>query len=493
MTTAAGRAPNRWVVAVMGTLLQLCLGTVYAWSFFQSLLVKSYRWSYTDTAWAFSLVILTLGISAAWAGVNLPKIGPRKLAVAGGMLFSLSYLLGGLALHLGSIPLFYLGYSVVGGIGIGLGYVTPVSTVAKWFPDKRGLVTGVVVMGFGVGAFVMSKVLAPLLLVATKGDLVPVFVSLGVFFGVVLLPVTWLLQNPPARAGRGAPGARVTPAEPEPATRDYLFSGQFLIMWIVFFFNIAAGISVISFQSPLLQEIWGLSDPGVEPAVLASYGATLIAVSSLFNGLGRLLWGTISDRIGRVESFPADAREPDDRLRRADDRAEPVDLQRARLLHPALLRRRLRHHAVVRDGCVRREKDVGDVRRDADRVVGRRGCGPAARGVVEGQLSGPRRHLLLPHGRAVPGKRFRVLVPADQREVHARQARARRSRNTRRVPADAHRNNWPRNAFVNSPCAWYLASVAVWYTQVLSADRFAVNRSRTCARYGWFCHAPWLV
>jgi OFA family oxalate/formate antiporter-like MFS transporter len=300
MTMGMFGSPNRWVVASMGTLLQLCLGTVYAWSFFQSLLVKSYRWSYTDTAWAFSLVILSLGISAAWAGVNLPKIGPRKLAVAGAMLFSLSYLLGGLALYVGSIPLFYLGYSVVGGIGIGLGYVTPVSTVAKWFPDKRGLVTGVVVMGFGVGAFVMSKVLAPLLLSATKGDLVPVFVSLGVLFGVVLLPVTWFLQNPPA--DRSAP-ATAAPASPEAATRDYLLSGQFLIMWVVFFFNIAAGISVISFQSSLLQEIWGLSDPGVEPAVLASYGATLIAVSSLFNGLGRLLWGTISDRIGRVESF----------------------------------------------------------------------------------------------------------------------------------------------------------------------------------------------
>jgi OFA family oxalate/formate antiporter-like MFS transporter len=302
MTEAVVHSPNRWVVAVMGTLLQLCLGTVYAWSYFQSLLVKSYRWSYTDTAWAFSLVILTLGISAAWAGVNLPKIGPRKLAMAGGMLFSLSYLLGGLALYLGSIPLFYLGYSVVGGVGIGLGYVTPVSTVAKWFPDKRGLVTGVVVMGFGVGAFVMSKVLAPLLLSSTKGDLVPVFVSLGVFFGVVLLPVTWFLQDPPAERSAPSATARATSAA-APATRDYLLSSQFLIMWVVFFFNIAAGISVISFQSPLLQEIWGLSDPAVEPAVLASYGATLIAVSSLFNGLGRLLWGTISDRIGRVESF----------------------------------------------------------------------------------------------------------------------------------------------------------------------------------------------
>src|SRR6185436_2043294 len=230
--TAVFRSPNRWVVALMGTLLQLCLGTVYAWSFFQSLLVKSYRWSYTDTAWAFSLVILALGISAAWAGVNLPKIGPRKLAMAGGVLFGVSYLLGGLALHLGSIPLFYLGYGVVGGVGIGLGYVTPVSTVAKWFPDKRGLVTGVVVMGFGVGAFVMSKVLAPLLLGSTKGDLVPVFVSLGVLFGIVLLPVTWCLQNPPAEASALSATATAAPAAPEPPTRALVLSGPFLVMWI---------------------------------------------------------------------------------------------------------------------------------------------------------------------------------------------------------------------------------------------------------------------
>jgi OFA family oxalate/formate antiporter-like MFS transporter len=301
--TAPPRGPNRWVVALAGTLLQLCLGTVYAWSFFQSLLVKSYRWSYTDTAWAFSLVILTLGLSAAWAGVNLPRFGPRKLAMAGAALFSLSYLLGGWALHVGSIPLFYLGYSAVGGIGIGLGYVTPVSTVAKWFPDKRGLMTGVVVMGFGVGAFVMSKVLAPLLLDATRGDLVPVFPSLGAVFGIVLLPVTWLLQNPPPDGAVSPAAAEAAELSAEPATQDYLSSGQFLMMWVVFFCNIAAGISVVSLQSPLLQEIWGLADPSVEPALLANYGATLIAVSSLFNGVGRLFWGMLSDRIGRVESF----------------------------------------------------------------------------------------------------------------------------------------------------------------------------------------------
>ena len=300
MTIAS--APNRWVVAVMGTILQLCLGTVYAWSYFQALLVTSYRWSYTDAAWAFSLVILTLGFAAAWAGVNLPRFGPRKLAMAGGVLFSLSYVLGGLALMVESRALFYLGYGVVGGFGIGLGYVTPVSTVAKWFPDKKGLVTGVVVMGFGIGAFVMSKVLVPVLLHATDGDLVYVFIALGVFFGCVLMPVTWFMRDPPAAAPVVVTTTGASMAS-EPATRQYLASSQFVIMWLMFFCNIAAGISVISFQSPLLQEIWGLSDPGVEPATLAAYGATLIAVSSLFNGVGRLVWGMISDRIGRVECF----------------------------------------------------------------------------------------------------------------------------------------------------------------------------------------------
>ena len=304
MTDAVARVPNRWVVAVMGTLLQLCLGTVYAWSYFQSLLVKSYRWSFTDTAWAFSIVIFTLGLSAAWAGVNLPRFGPRRLAMTGAMLFSLSYILGGIALSFRSIPLFYIGYGVVGGIGIGLGYVTPVSTVARWFPDKKGLVTGVVVMGFGVGAFLMSKVLAPLLLASARGDLVPVFLSLGVLFAIVLLPVTWFLRNPPPGYVPGGVATQVAATAPsEPETREYLMSGQFLMMWVVFFFNIAAGISVITFQSSLLQEIWGLAEPGIEPATLAAYGASLIAISSLFNGVGRLLWGMVSDRIGRVESF----------------------------------------------------------------------------------------------------------------------------------------------------------------------------------------------
>ena len=290
----------RSLMALFCTVLQVCLGTVYAWSFFQTLLVRQLGWTFTETAWAFSLTILSLGTSAAWAGALLPKVGPRRLAVTGSVMFSVGYMLASLALKWDMLALFYVGYGVIGGAGIGLGYVTPVATVAKWFPDKKGLATGIVVMGFGIGAFLLSKGLAPLLVSHLAGDLSRVFLGLGVIFACVLIPCSLLLSNPPAAA---AAVAEQTPADESDSVAPYLRSSEFVLMWIVFFFNIAAGISVISFQSELLQEVWGLADPTVEPATLAEYGATLIAVSSLCNGVGRLFWGLLSDRLGRVRVF----------------------------------------------------------------------------------------------------------------------------------------------------------------------------------------------
>ena len=291
----------RSLMALFCTVLQVCFGTVYAWSFFQTILVRQLGWSFTETAWAFSLTILSLGTSAAWAGALLPRVGPRRLAVTGSVMFSVGYMLASLALKWDMLALFYVGYGVIGGAGIGLGYVTPVATVAKWFPDKKGLATGIVVMGFGVGAFLLSKGLAPLLVSHLAGDLSHVFLGLGVIFACVLIPCSLLLSNPPAAAAEAV--AEQTPKDESDSATPYLRSSEFALMWIVFFFNIAAGISVISFQSELLQEVWGLADPTVEPATLAEYGATLIAVSSLCNGVGRLFWGLLSDRLGRVRVF----------------------------------------------------------------------------------------------------------------------------------------------------------------------------------------------
>lgn len=309
------RVPNRWLVAIACTVLQLCLGTVYAWSYFQPLLVEQFRWSNTDTSWAFSLNICCLGLSAAWGGINLARIGPRKLAVAGGILFAAGYAMAALALAVESLPLFYLGYGAVSGIGIGLGYVTPMTTVLKWFPDRRGQMTGIVAMGFGLGAFVLSVLLAPVLMRLLSGDLILVFAALGAILGSVAIGSAALLKNPPdgylpqgftpaaQRASQSeGPYARAEQEADLPLS-EYLLAGQYAIMWFVFFLNITAGISIISFLSPLYQDIWKLDHPSLERSVLAGYGATLIAVSSLFNGIGRIAWGALSERIGRLNTF----------------------------------------------------------------------------------------------------------------------------------------------------------------------------------------------
>ena len=284
---------KRWLIAGLGTLLQLCLGAVYAWSYFQKPLVTAYGWSNTQVAWTFSLAIGFLGVAAAVGGILLPKYGPRKLAVTGSLLYGTGYLLAALALWWHSLPLLWLGYGVVGGIGLGLGYVTPVATAAKWFPDKKGLVTGLVVMGFGFGALLMSKVIAPALDSIFQHQLPLVFAGSGLLVGLTSLAAAAGLSNPP-----NLPAAAVTTTG-----LATVRTRQFGLMWLVFFCNIVAGIAIISFQSPLLQDLWKKIDPALTPAALAASGATLIAVSSVFNGLGRLFWGGLSDRLGQLLTF----------------------------------------------------------------------------------------------------------------------------------------------------------------------------------------------
>jgi OFA family oxalate/formate antiporter-like MFS transporter len=286
---------NRWWIAAAGTGIQVCLGSVYAWSFFQKLLSAQYGWTQSQVAWTFSTAICFLGLAAAVGGAWLPRIGPRILALSGGVLFSLGYLVAAWALHQHSLIGLYAGYGVIGGIGLGLGYVTPVATVSKWFPDKKGLATGMVIMGFGMGALVMSKVLAPLLMAWTGGNISIVFAGLGVFFLLAVPLMALLMRNPPSLS---VPSAVQAVGEPAPT---HWFGGAFILMWIVFFFNITAGIAIIPFQSPMLQDL--IAAKGMMVADAAAAGATLIAVSSLFNGAGRMLWGWVSDRIGRAMTF----------------------------------------------------------------------------------------------------------------------------------------------------------------------------------------------
>jgi OFA family oxalate/formate antiporter-like MFS transporter len=318
----AGRLPNRWAIAAAGAVLQLCLGTVYAWSFFQKAIVAGFGWTNSATAWAFSVAICVLGVAAAAGGIKLPAMGPRKLAVCGILLYAAGHVIAGAALAAESLVFFYIGYGLVGGIGLGLGYVTPVATVAKWFPDRKGLVTGMVIMGFGLGALLMSKAIAPVLLdafmppQATDGTLAVayhtslpwVFAGAGLVLALLGAPAALFLRNPPA--GYAPPGAagQASGALPQGDNRclesmTCVLSGRFLLMWVVLFCNVTAGIMFIGFQSPLLQDLLQAEDPAMTAGALAAAGATLIALSAVFNGVGRLFWGGLSDRIGRANVF----------------------------------------------------------------------------------------------------------------------------------------------------------------------------------------------
>ncbi len=290
---------KRWSMVAMATILMICLGTVYAWSFFQTPIMKGYGWNNAQVSLTFSLAIFFLGLSAAVGGIFLPKLGPRVLAISGSILFSSGYAIAGLALSIPSLPLLYLGYGVIGGTGLGLGYVTPVATVAKWFPDKKGLATGIVVMGFGFGALAMSKILAPSLLAWTGGNLVAVFLWLALFFAVLTILSSLGLANPPQPKA----AAPMNPAQAFQDATPSLRSKSFLLIWLMFFCNITAGIAVVGFQSPMFQELLGRRDSGISAPSLASMGATLIAITSLFNGFGRFLWGAVSDRAGRMKTY----------------------------------------------------------------------------------------------------------------------------------------------------------------------------------------------
>ena len=292
---------KKWMIALMGTLTQLGLGTVYAWSFFQLPITTLSGWSNAEVAWAFGLAIFMLGITAAWGGSKLDKYGPQKLAVLGGTLYASGYFISAFALKSLSLPLLYIGFGIIGGIGLGLAYVTPVATVSRWFTTKQGLATGMVVMGFGLGALLMSKIAAPYFLKITNNNLSLTFNYIGIFLLIFLPICAWFLELP-----KGS--TKVSASKPK--VSGYIFQQKFIILWILFLINIVAGMIFISFQSPLLQDLLKNRMPEATDfttpeiiAKLGAAGATLIAISSVFNGLGRIFWGSVSDKIGRFFSF----------------------------------------------------------------------------------------------------------------------------------------------------------------------------------------------
>lgn len=289
-----------WIVVVGSLALHACLGTIYAWSYFQQPIMAEHGWSNTAVAWTLSIAIACLGLAAAVGGKLLPRLGARRLAVVGSCLYAGAHGLAGQALATGSLPLLWLGFGGVGGIGLGLAYVVPVATVVRWFPARKGLVSGLVVTGFGLGAVLMTKLVAPLLLAWCDGDLAATFTWIGAVLLAVMLPMAVLIREPPDTGDRDE-----RPDAAASGLKTVLLSRDFLALWAAFACTVAAGIMLIGFQSPLLQDLLRQRDPNRSSGDLAAAGANLIAVTALANGIGRLLWGAFSDRIGRAWALRA--------------------------------------------------------------------------------------------------------------------------------------------------------------------------------------------
>jgi OFA family oxalate/formate antiporter-like MFS transporter len=273
--------------------MQIALGAVYAWSVFRTPLVKQFGWTIPEVTLTFTISIFVLGFAAFFGGLWLNRSGPRIVAMTGGFLYGLGVFLASFSAH--KLWWLYLSYGVIGGIGLGFGYIVPVAVLVKWFPDRRGLITGIAVGGFGAGALVTAPVATRLIL---RVGVLQTFAYLGIAYLIVTVIAGAFMQNPPQ--GWKPAGWTPTAAEiSQRATRDYtlgesLRTWQWWALWALLFLNTSAGISVISQESPMFQELVGVT------AVVA---ASMVGIASLGNAAGRVFWAWVSDMITRRTTF----------------------------------------------------------------------------------------------------------------------------------------------------------------------------------------------
>ena len=284
---------NRWGIAAAGFLMQMALGAVYAWSVFRIPLAKQFHWSISEVTLTFTISIFVLGVAAFFGGLWLNKKGPRVVALTGGFLYGFGVFLASFSAN--KLWWLYLSYGVIGGIGVGFGYIVPIAVLVKWFPDRRGLITGIAVGGFGAGALVFAPMATRL--IQTVGVL-HTFACLGIAYLVITMASGYFMQNPPSgwKPVGWAPSATQTAQR---ATTDYTLAGalktwQWWALWALLFLNTSAGISVISQESPMFQEI---------AKVTAVIAAGMVGVASIGNAVGRIFWAWISDTFTRRWTF----------------------------------------------------------------------------------------------------------------------------------------------------------------------------------------------
>jgi OFA family oxalate/formate antiporter-like MFS transporter len=275
--------------------MQMALGAVYAWSVFRIPLSKQFHWSIADVTLTFTICVFTLGIFAFVGGLWLNRKGPRVVALTGGFLYGLGVFLASFSAD--KLWWLYLSYGLIGGIGLGFGYIVPVSVLVKWFPDRRGLITGIAVAGFGAGALITAPVATRLI---QSVGVLQTFAYLGIAYLVVTMATGYFMQNPPDGWKPAGWVANATQTK-QRAAKDYTLGGalgtwQWWALWVLLFLNTSAGISLISQESPIFQELAKAS------AIVA---AGMVGIASIGNAVGRIFWASISDIITRRWTFTA--------------------------------------------------------------------------------------------------------------------------------------------------------------------------------------------
>jgi OFA family oxalate/formate antiporter-like MFS transporter len=298
--TAPEADKNRWLIALSAVAIHLSIGSIYAYSIYQIPLRESVGWATSQVTLAFSIAVFVLGITAAFLGRYVEEYGPRAAGLSAAVLYGIGMVSAGVSVLVGSLPLFLATFGVLGGMGIGLGYISPIGTLVEWFPDRRGMATGLAVMGFGAGALLtgpLGNFLIQRFSVATA------FFALGGLYFVLMAAGASYLEKPPTdwlpagmdnteEARENARGAlsgltNMTAAEARTSPR-------FWMVWLIVFINVSAGIMLLAFASPMLQQIGGAT---------ATTAAFITGYIGIFNGGGRIFWSSLSDYIGRTTVY----------------------------------------------------------------------------------------------------------------------------------------------------------------------------------------------
>lgn len=304
---------NRWLVPPAALAIHLCIGQIYAYSVFNKPMTRilgvdqpiAGDWELTTLGWIFSIALFTLGASAALFGKWLERVGPRKAMFVAALCFGGGFMVASLGIHLHNIWLVYFGHGVLGGIGLGLGYISPVSTLIKWFPDRPGMATGMAIMGFGGGAMIAS----PLAVFLMNYYASPVstgvgqtFMTMGIIYFLFMLFGVLTIRLPYTESAAHAENPN-TKKENFVDANTAIQTPQFYLLFAVLLLNVSAGIGVLGQASVMIQEMFSAQSVPENMVVGAAAAGGFVGLLSIFNMLGRFVWSSLSDKIGRRNTY----------------------------------------------------------------------------------------------------------------------------------------------------------------------------------------------